>query len=233
MAELNTHSISNLTLTKEKIDDLALFYGVYTKTIINMADEENPPFIIYNKDEKSYNYEHNSNEFYLDYNKKAKICLKPDTNCKKETENCFEASSQCVARKCDNSSENCIRQKITFPLKVTVYNDIYTDSNYDGSKWKLHKLIPFHLKQSIDNDELQLYYIFIFTHSTLPTIVCFPSENIVDPQIYGTDYNIIHNEIHYSKLGDPLNTIYSLEKGKNELDEIGIINEIIDNKNKE
>jgi hypothetical protein len=193
------------------LKDLALFYGLYTYTIFNL--DQQPPLLSINN-EITYTSESN-NEFYLDFNNNANECLTSDTEC--NPEHCYTAS-KCVPRKCDPPSKTCLRQKITFPLKPTTYKNIYVHSNFDGSKWNLHKIIPFHLTSSEDYDENQLYYIFIFTHPLLPTVVCFPPDSIIIPEIYSIDYELIEKRKYH----------YIVTKGINRLDEVGIINEIIE-----
>jgi hypothetical protein len=205
------------------INDLLLYYGLYKHT--HYKEKEEHPFIIFDDDKITYSIFDNKFPGFS-YNKKAMKCI---YNNECDPKDCHMATNLCVAKKCtDNSnSGSCIESKIDFPLEVTEYNDIYVDSKYDGSKWKLHKIIPFHINNT---SEKELEYIIIFkpVYSNHPNIVCFPYGEILNFNnnlIYSNNYEIIG--LNKGK-GGTNNYELSIKK---QLDINGIIKEILDNPN--
>jgi hypothetical protein len=182
------------------------------------------PFIIFD-DDNNISYSLVNNETKFSYNKKASMCIN-NTEC--NPEHCYSSSNMCVAKKCDNSVPTCIETKIDYPLEVKMYDDIYVDSKYDGSKWKLHKVIPFHIGNK-SSTEKGLNHIVIFKpmSSNQPNVVCFPigeiigfKEDLIYSYIYKITEKITDNTVHRFNL-----SIHT------ELNIKDILREIIDNPN--
>lgn len=205
------------------INDLALFYGLYTQTMLTSGIFEHHYPYINKEDDGTCYYETGYNYFTLDYNSNAESCL---TNCNPES--CFQATNLCIASNCDKKTDTCIRKVIQYPLKITKYNNVYVDSKYDGSKWKLHKIIPFHkYEEKYDNE---LCYIFIFepvNDKTQPTVVCFPVGEIMQfypGYVYSPEYKIKKRQ----KYGKNMEKIILTDE-KKILNDFEMIDEIIEN----
>ena len=162
------------------IDDLAMFYGLYSYSILTGFDV---PYIENKYDPKLKSKYTNQNDkpfkdnyFFLDYNSDAQKCL---TKHKCDPKYCHMGSSICLAKNCENNTETCAHKSIQYPIKRQEYDDIYVHSRYDGSKWKLHKIIPCHIPfLEYTQDISNFYYIFIFQQGK-NKVVCFPYGDVI------------------------------------------------------